>query len=250
MSYILDALRKAERDRNVGRVPTLADVTHIEMEPAAPPRSRRILVFGVVVLLAMVAAYIINTRLSEQSAAEPPEETEAPAEETADEPPAVTEEASGTAIAEAAPALDPDSDQSSLDELMDTAPTPEADDGPAAETALGESAQEEFFEVQDEPQTAADDGAKAPENRAVESAVIDSALPLREMPSDYRSAFPRLRVDVHVYDADVARRWVLINGKKYQEGATLPEGPRIAQITAEGIVFDFRGKTALLPLNR
>ncbi|MGQ0501985.1 MAG: general secretion pathway protein GspB [Panacagrimonas sp.] len=261
MSYILDALRKAERDRNVGRVPTLADVTQMDSEPSPPARSRRVLVFGavVVVVLAVIAAYFVFDRSHEPPAGDAAEVNAAPADDTTTEAPAVPEEEPDMGDAETSPALDPESDPSSLDELMDTEAEPgpdtdmdtepEADEGAASEPQMAEPEEEEFFEVTDEPPSAAV-GAASPATATPAPAVMDRVTPLREMPADYRSAFPVLRVDVHVHDADAARRWVLINGRKYLEGATLAEGPRIVQITAEGIVFDFRGKAVLLPLNR
>ena len=74
--------------------------------------------------------------------------------------------------------------------------------------------------------------------------------PLRDMPSDYRGAFPELRVDVHVYDDNPARRWALVNGKKAVEGTTLAEGPTVAEIVPDGIVFDFRGRKSMFSLKR
>ncbi len=90
--------------------------------------------------------------------------------------------------------------------------------------------------------------APAPEPEAA-AAVGDVPL-LRDMPSDYRGAFPELSVDVHVYHEEPARRWALINGKKAVEGSTLAEGPTISEIRPDGIVFDFRGRPTLFPLGR
>lgn len=68
---------------------------------------------------------------------------------------------------------------------------------------------------------------------------------LRDMPANYRAEFPPLSIDVHVYNESPQRRFVLINGRRYREGEALAEGPRIAQIAPEGIVFDWRGEQVL-----
>lgn len=73
---------------------------------------------------------------------------------------------------------------------------------------------------------------------------------LKDMPAAYRAEFPPLAVDVHVYNADPQRRFVLVNGKRYREGDPLAEGPRIAEIVADGLVVDWRNERVLYTLNR
>lgn len=68
---------------------------------------------------------------------------------------------------------------------------------------------------------------------------------LKEMPAGYRAEFPAITVDVHAYNGSPLRRFVLINGRRYREGDTLTEGPRIAQIVPNGIVFDWRNEQVL-----
>ncbi len=70
------------------------------------------------------------------------------------------------------------------------------------------------------------------------------------MPENYRANFPAFTVDVHVYNRDPRRRFVMINGKRYHEGDTLAEGPRILAIVAEGIVFDWQGQQVLYAMSR
>ncbi|WP_273457608.1 general secretion pathway protein GspB [Nevskia ramosa] len=68
---------------------------------------------------------------------------------------------------------------------------------------------------------------------------------LKDMPPAYRADFPPIAIDVHVYNDNPQRRFVLINGRRYREGDALSEGPRIAQIVPEGIVFDWRNEQVL-----
>ena len=70
------------------------------------------------------------------------------------------------------------------------------------------------------------------------------------MPDAYRSAFPELNLDVHVHDAEPDRRWIMINGKKSVEGATLSQGPTVEEITEDGVIYRFRGELVKVPLNR
>lgn len=245
MSYILDALRKAERDRNLGRMPSLDDVTHAPPGTAASARSLRLVgLFGLVGALLLLAVILRPAASTPDSA---PEGVAAPVQVlpaaapvpalAAVAPPAPAEPVPLANPEPAIAALDADAPVESLDELMDAEPEPA---------------------IEPEPEARAEPVAEAAQTAPVVAPPASAAAPpeptgfklLRDMPSDYRAAFSNLRVDVHVYDADPARRWALINGSKQLEGSTLAEGPRIVEITPEGIAFDYRGQTALFPLNR
>ncbi|MGA7802477.1 MAG: general secretion pathway protein GspB, partial [Gammaproteobacteria bacterium] len=64
---------------------------------------------------------------------------------------------------------------------------------------------------------------------------------LQDLPADDRRGLPTLHVDVHVYDQDPARRFVLINMQRYREGDTLAAGPRLLHITRAGVVLEYHG---------
>ena len=49
-------------------------------------------------------------------------------------------------------------------------------------------------------------------------------------------ALPDLHLDVHVYATTPAERFVYINMRKYREGATLQEGPILERIRRDGVV--------------
>jgi len=57
---------------------------------------------------------------------------------------------------------------------------------------------------------------------------------------------PALRVDLHVYAARPAERFVLVNMHRLHEGETLPEGVRIESITPEGVVVSYQGAKYML----
>lgn len=72
---------------------------------------------------------------------------------------------------------------------------------------------------------------------------------LRVMPDNYRATFPQFTVQVHVYDPDPGKSWVMIDGRRYAAGDTLPQGPKIERVVQQGIVFDWQGKQVLYPTN-
>jgi general secretion pathway protein B len=59
-------------------------------------------------------------------------------------------------------------------------------------------------------------------------------------------AVPLLALQLHVYDSDRAKRFVIINGRRYTEGATLSEGPALVSIERRGVVLRQQGRDFLL----
>jgi general secretion pathway protein B len=265
VSYILDALRKAERDRNLGRTPSLGDVTSPSARaPTSNGPSKRVLalialVFGMLALAILLWPDAPESPAPPLIAAAPPAPTPVPVP-AASPPPAVAPSEETAAASQALPeegavdpTLDADVAAESIDDLMDDA-------GAEAPLDTNELPLDESVSAAPKPPSVKRTPA-APVDPAPTPAVVAEApapepedvpadgIPLlRNMPSDYRGAFPELRVDVHVYDDDPERRWTLINGKKAVEGTTLAEGPTISEIRPDGIVFDFRGQSALFPL--
>jgi general secretion pathway protein B len=60
-------------------------------------------------------------------------------------------------------------------------------------------------------------------------------------------ALPELHLDVHVYATNPAERFVYINMRKYHEGSPLQEGPLIERIRRDGVVLSYQGLRFLLP---
>jgi general secretion pathway protein B len=57
---------------------------------------------------------------------------------------------------------------------------------------------------------------------------------------------PPLQLNLHVYDAAPANRYVLLNAKRVREGDEVTDGIRVEQITPRGVVLDFRGRRFLM----
>ena len=56
-----------------------------------------------------------------------------------------------------------------------------------------------------------------------------------------KNQIPPLRLDLHVYAPDPRRRFVLVNMKKLTEGESLPEGVKVESITTDGAILSYRG---------
>jgi hypothetical protein len=235
LSYILEALRRAERER--GPAQPLAEqpattTVNVALRMSAGPW----LLLGF--LLAFVAGgWLIFLVLKPASppivvSAAAPSNTPVQAAPTA-APPAETT------------VIPPDAAQTinSFDDLMQAPATLPA-------TAAAPAAQEQS--AADETAAAAtEDPATASEVKHIQLAPAPphEVSLLSDMPSDYRADFPRLSLDAHVYDDDPSHRFVMLSGHRYHEGDVVKEGPRVVEITAEGVVLGFRGQQVLFPLD-
>ena len=56
-----------------------------------------------------------------------------------------------------------------------------------------------------------------------------------------------LHLDIHVYSDDPAGRFVFINMVKHREQSRIAEGPVVTEITPDGVILAYQGKTFLLP---
>lgn len=75
-----------------------------------------------------------------------------------------------------------------------------------------------------------------------------SAPSLKDLPQSSRNALSQYEVNVHVFDDDPQRRFVLINMDKYKEGQSIANnGPLVEEITREGVIVDYGDGRVLLP---
>lgn len=106
-------------------------------------------------------------------------------------------------------------------------------------------------------QTELNIGHSVPPNSNVPKLLIDqgeikpsaaNAPSLKDLPDGTRSNLSQYEVNVHVFDDDPQRRFVLINMGKYKEGDHIANnGPLVEEITREGVIVDYGNGRALLP---
>lgn len=217
MSFILDALRKSEHERQKQTGPNIAHPYVLAPRPrfglSAP------WTIGIAALLVINLAVVLTLTLrgddkqTRTESASPPVRISAPVAAAPLSPPATpaASTASSTAATQpqnppaplAAPAPAPVPDP----ELMDTSPA------------------------------------------QLEAAQTDTAsLPtINELDLKGGPPLPELHLDIHVYAAKPEERFVFINMRKYQEGGATPEGIRVERITPEGAVLNRNGLRFMLP---
>jgi general secretion pathway protein B len=62
-----------------------------------------------------------------------------------------------------------------------------------------------------------------------------------DLPLEFRSTFPLPHIDVHVYADQPARRFILVDLQKYREGDTLDSGAVIEKILPQGLQLYYQG---------
>ncbi len=236
MSYILEALKKAEHQREIGQVPRI-DSEHEAI--AAAPASRWV-VIGVLVLLVNAGLLLALFWPGDaENVTVLPVSTPPPPPHASSEMPVARTNASLTGPAGEAPVL------SSPDAIVPPARQPVR----SAPAARAEPAMPRR-DVEVAPPVAAPVlPVPRPEPIAM-PAPAPRALNLPVWPQVPTAVFQglkgNLRLDVHVYSPRASERFVLINLQKYHEGEQLQEGAVVDEITPEGVVLSLRGQQFLL----
>ncbi len=88
----------------------------------------------------------------------------------------------------------------------------------------------------------------APANEPMAAAAVaEPALPLiYELPYALRKDMPKLTLSMHVYSADPARRFAIINDERRAQGDDIG-GVRVITIRKDGIELEYAGQRFLLP---
>ena len=69
---------------------------------------------------------------------------------------------------------------------------------------------------------------------------------IQELRAKGTFVLPELHLDIHVYSDAPNDRFVFINMSKHRERSQLAEGPVVEEITPEGVVLEYRGTSFLL----
>lgn len=250
MSFILDALKKSEVERQRQAIPGLMDSRPL------PPRAKFPLWAAALIALLAVNLVILAVVLSRRA---PPATASlgapasAPAATPATSPPAAAAMAPAATSAAAPSAAAPSAAipaRAAPDHFspMDAAPPVYAPEIPATQDYAG--AARRSARAASSSETAAHHAVStAPDPVLTEKDPADSeVLPsINEINLANQPALANLHLDVHVYATQPSERFVYINMRKYREGATLAEGPVLERIRRDGVVLSYQGLRFVLP---
>lgn len=208
MSFILDALKKSETERQQQGPSDFANVPSSHESTGAP---RWLWVLGL--LLAVNLAVLLGVLLRNDSAEIVP----------------TTAQASS---AQQAPAAAP-SFSERIREAREKEPATRTVAVPTTEPAA-------------EP--AVEKTAAVPAQPRPQPEFTVAALPTAdELIANGQLQMADLHLDIHVYSEKPADRFVFINMVRHREKSRLAEGPVVQEITPEGVILNYQGTRFLLP---
>jgi general secretion pathway protein B len=218
MSFILDALKKSEIERQRQSMPGLMDA------PTSLRRGRLPLwaiILGSLLAINIVVLVVVLMKNGAPSVASTSRHDTSPADA---KPPAVEEHFSPLGRA---PVYAPE------------IPVPPAETSASSESAGHAIAQRAAPHTLHRPDPVLIDE---------EAADNDEVLPsINEINLTGAQALPEMHLDVHVYATKPSDRFVFINMRKYHEGNTLAEGPVLERIRRDGVVLNYQGVRFILP---
>lgn len=228
MSFILDALKKSETDRQEKSAPDISDV------PTARPQAKSGMGAWYLVgllSLAVVALLALLLRPAREPAPIVSQTLEIPERDAPAEPEPTVRENRRIAAAAQQAAERREMQQESAPaptESAATAATPEVREPVVAEPAPAPS-------------------APAPQPAAPAASETETLLTFNDLRATGSLDLPDLHIDLHVYSDNPSDRFVFINMNQYRENAVLSEGPQLREITTEGVLLEYVGTTFLLP---
>lgn len=204
MSFILDALRKSETERQKQSAPGLVDTNY------KPTQVRRNVWLPILVVILAANVIVVSILLLGDEKETAPEVTSARQESSIIQREPVAEIASSEVrplYRETSPPPPVARVESPVPASPASAPAP----NPTPEMAKP-----------------ADD----------ETGLLPS---LQQLAAAGLLALPELHLDIHVFAGEPDKRFVYINSSKYREGDSLKEGPKIERITETGAVLTHQG---------
>ncbi|MEA3273869.1 MAG: general secretion pathway protein GspB [Pseudomonadota bacterium] len=260
MSYILEALKRSQQERELGQVPSL----DTNLFPSAEEDRRSspwiLLAVGLAMLAVIIALY---AALRDRQAAP---ETAQLVEELVPPPTAPPDQQQGKTDT-AAPPLSPT--QSETEPPLETSAEAQAREASAESSPAAAQSDPVSVGAKDAPESPSEPDVKLPdapksklvpddlradieafknEVRAEESG--DAAKPEQQadvapedlrLPREVEQRLPAFLMKVHVYDKDSAKRFVLINGLRTKQGERTREDITVEEILPDGAVLSYEG---------
>lgn len=230
MSYILDALKKADAEREQGQVPGLHTPTgHTDLSDGPQLRTPPLWVMGLSALLVLIALGTVWhwTRPKPVIAIPPTQPQSLPADQAP--VPAPTPTPAPQSLPEASATANRAGNETSRP-APEATPTPPPSRPPRAEPAItrpvAPAAPRAPIHVDPAP-------APTPSNKVPT---------LAELPDDVRRSLPPLSVSGAMYSDSPANRMLLINNRVFHEGDQPAAGLVLEEIRLKSAVFRFQGQ--------
>jgi general secretion pathway protein B len=235
MSYILEALKKSDQQRQRGATPTLQAA---QVKVAAPKRPM-LIYYGLLAAVLLGAGIIIGWLRpwqpelpqfgTEPVLAETPmsisqQVASAPVTAPPEMPGKITQEIPAPNLSLAGQAVPVVGAMKQNNTALDSATTPSSGTSSAAAPIPDKSKPE-----------------KSMTEKSSSVAQEQKAIPMDELPLQIQREIPAMTVQLHAYSNIPSERLVSINSIRLREGGFLMLGLRLEQITPDGMIFSYKG---------
>ena len=211
MSYILDALKRAESERSRGEVPNIHAQPGLAGDGDVGASGRRRQAAAFIVAALLLGATAVGWWVSGGRTEAPPPVTGTPA---------------GPAVAYTPPAVAP--------------ATPVPASTPRLVTSQAKAPPPVFTFPLPQKQSATAN-PKTPEAVTSAPAPVDRVYAIKELPDHIRNSLPQLRVGGATYSESAANRMLIVNGNIFHEGDKLTAEVSLQEIQLRSAVLTFRG---------
>lgn len=233
MSYILEALKKSDQQRQRGATPTL----QVAQVTVAAPKRPMFIYYGLLAAVLLGAGIIIGW-LRPWQPEQPPFGTEPIA---AKSPISISQQAAPAPLT-APPEMPGKTAQEFPAPNLTRAgqPVPEAGamkpNNPALVNSGTPSAAAPIPD-----KTMPDKFISGRSASLADVAQEQKAIPMDELPLQIQREIPAMTVQLHAYSSVPSERLVSINSIRLREGGSLMLGLRLEQITPDGMIFSYKG---------
>ena len=259
MSFILDALNKAENERHLGHVPTI-ESQQVTITEEKKPQTTAIVVIVALMLNFALLAYVFIGKTDVKG------------------PEKLVQSQSGqvTSVMQMKPGPNSVVKNDINNPVVVTTQKPVSTDGVVFNKTESHQPQKKILSPMDDVNqkmavllknntpindTVNDTNVTMPNKEKVPSfdqatnvspvqiSAADPDIPLLSQKSSaFQQQIPELTIDVHVYSATPAKRFILINLQKYQEDDVIAKGLMLDQITEEGLVLSYQDEQFRWPM--
>jgi general secretion pathway protein B len=233
MSYILEALKKSDKERQQGKVPGLQTQHTLYPGFSVYKRKRseslaKMAVPGIVAICLIITALLLQDRIpytiQKKSSVQ---ELSLPATQPIAQHSNTTDESSISPSLQVEPALHPEQVSTPLP-IITTAPT-------VIEQQITTQPAPILLQKQNFPQLSATLQQIPVTDTDVDIPFIEELSPV------VRANIPKMKFAGHTYSEDPGKRMILVNNSIKREGENIEAGLKIEEITWEGLVINHKG---------
>jgi len=244
MSFILNALRKSEQERQASQAENVTDKILLPQPPQNSGKTTKLLVILLIANVLVIAGsvwFVRNNLMSTPDTRAPTISPTLSAQDAKLEPKAIAKSTQSKR-----PAQKAESEITSIAELIDKekpepAPLPVTTKKTAADTikqpAITNNSE---LQIQTTPVIAPAANVESDEHETIPA--IKGIPLLSDLPFEFRQTLPKFTINVFVYSQDPEERFIMIDMVKYKPGQQIKDAMLLKEILPDGFVIDYQNR--------